>query len=191
MHATFYIFNGIWYLNGASWFTYYTFLRLVAPCVDKRHPWRTSQFHRGRQSDRFLPDFCLQQNIPDHLILLQNCHKHNSSLQFHCRILTSMVVGSMSQNCMQRFHVVVAGRWRARHRKISSSHEIVGKVHNNVQLVIQIWVINTSRWPNGPMWRQRSDVLLCFIYVTHTEGPHMWNFADYWRTFLVTRWKYN
>lgn len=73
---------------------------LIAPCIEEL---LTSGggllvFSKGDcQTVPALQDFCLYRDTPDHLIPLQNCHKHNNSLEFHCKVRTSMVVGNMTQ----------------------------------------------------------------------------------------------
>lgn len=103
------------------------FLPLVSLCREERcHSQRTFRFHRGRShgSPRFL--FSAEYSRL-YVILLQNCHKHNSSLQFHCKILTGMIVGSMSQSTVCRDLMWSVQGGEVHDTEISSSHGTVGK----------------------------------------------------------------
>lgn len=177
MHATFYIFFGIWYLNWGSWFTYNTFLLLVAPCVDERSP-SVEDFSVSQRKTDFSQISVFSRIVQTIWYYFKTATNTTARYSFTAESWPVWLWEVWVKTVCRGFMWSLQGG-EGHGTEISSSHGIVGKVQNNVQLVIQIWVINTSRWPNGPMWRQRGGVLLCFIYVTHTEGPHKWNFADY------------
>lgn len=64
---------------------------------DERSPSAEDSSSSQRTTVKQLFVFLDFHHIRDHLILLQNCHKQNNSLKFHCEVLTSMVVGNMTQ----------------------------------------------------------------------------------------------
>lgn len=86
-----------------------------------------------RKTKSFRPrllDFCLCWDIPDHLTLLQNCHKHNNTLEFHCNVQTSTVVGNMTQAHEVAYAEVYCGKFRevkyTHGVEIILSHETLG-----------------------------------------------------------------
>lgn len=96
----------------------------------------------GRQKVSALKDFCLCWDIPDHLTLLQNCHKHNNSLEFHCNVLTSTVVGNMTQAYEVAYAEVYCGKFRevkyTHGVEISLSHETLGMPGKNETILTRI-----------------------------------------------------
>lgn len=133
VHAIFYMFNEMWYLHGGFWFTLNAFLPLVASCIDERSP-SVEVFSISQISPRFSVFSRIFQTIWYYFKTATNTTVHYS---FAAQILTSMVVGSMSQ---ARYAGVSCGHCRevkgTAHR-LAPLTGFCGKVvHNNAQLVI-------------------------------------------------------
>lgn len=71
---------------------------LIAPCVEECSLTEENSPNylntRGRMSNS---SCSLCWGISDHLQLVQNNHKHNHPLEFHCKVLTCTVVGNMTR----------------------------------------------------------------------------------------------
>lgn len=112
--------------------------RTVLPCG-------TPPITEGRQkvSALHLWDSCLCWDIPDHLTRLQKCHKHNNTLEFHCNVQTSTVVGNMTQAHEVAYAEVYCGQFRevkyTHGVEIILSHETLGILGKNEVILRTTW----------------------------------------------------